>query len=392
VVRRAEAFREKQGIDLRTGHLVTAIDRRRRTVAGTTTEGRAFEQAYDKLMIATGAAAVVPDLPGFDLPGVLPLKTLEDGRRIKALIAGGKIRSAVILGMGYIAMEMGEALRSLGIAVEMVKPNPVFLPGMAPELAAVVRRELESHGVGVHAGQRIERVEARGGSLAALGPGFGFSAQLVLVAIGVKPNSELARRAGLDLSVQEAVAVDRSLCTADPDIFSAGDCADALHVVTGKKTWIPLALRANRAGWAVADNVCGGRVELDGVAGTAVFRVFGLEVARTGLNLEAARQAGFDPVETTIQSSTRAHSFPGTAPLWVSAVGDRGSGRLLGMQIVGRESAAHRINAAAVALHAGLTVAQFAQTDLAYAPPFGPSWDPMLTAATQLLKKMGGGS
>lgn len=383
-------FREKQGIDLRTGHLATDIDRRRRVVAGTTLEGRGFEQPYDKLLIATGASAVIPELPGFDRPGVVPLKTLADGRRLKSLIAGGGLRSAVILGMGYIAMEMCETLHGLGVAVAMAKPNPVFMPGFAPELAGAVRRELESHGVALHPGVTTERIVPRPDGLAAAGPDQELTGQLVLVAVGVKPNGDLARAAGLELSVAASIAVDGGLRTADPDIFSAGDCADARHVVTGRKVWIPLALRANRAGWAVADNVCGGEVALDGVAGTAVFRVFGLEVARTGLNAAEAAAAGFEPVEETIRSSTRAHGFPGAGPLWVSAVGDRRSGRLLGMQIVGSDGAAHRINAPAVALHAGLTVAQFAQSDLAYAPPFGPSWDPMLTCANQLLKKIGG--
>jgi len=388
VVRRAEAFREKQGIDLRTGHRVEAIGRRSRTVQGTTLDGQGFTQPYDRLLIATGASAVRPALPGADLPGVHPLKTLEDGRRIKALLAGGGVRRVIVLGMGYVAMETVESLRALGIEVDMVKPGPAFMPWLAPELAAAVRAELGARGIGVHTGLPPQRIEAAAGGLSLVCPAATFSGQMVLAAVGVAPRSGLAQSAGLALSVGNSIAVDRTLRTSNPDIFSAGDCADAYHVVTGRKTWIPLALRANRAGWAVADNVCGKAVALDGVAGTAVFRVFGLEVARTGLNVMEAGQAGFEPVETTIQSSTKAHSFPGASALWVSAVGDRKTGRLLGMQIVGREGAAHRINGAAVALHAGLTVAQFFQTDLAYAPPFGPAWDPMLTCAGQLLKKM----
>jgi NADPH-dependent 2,4-dienoyl-CoA reductase/sulfur reductase-like enzyme len=389
VVRRAEVFRDKQGIDVRLAHRVEAIDRSHTLVRGRTLEDRPFEQAYDRLLIATGASTVVPALPGIDLPGVLPLKTLDDGRRIKSLIAGGTVRTAVILGMGYVAMEMCETLRSLGIDVHMVKPNPVFMPWLAPTLAEAVQNELAAHGVMLHAGKKPQRIERRNGVLAVIGPDLDVSGELVLAAVGVRPNSRLAQEAGLALSVADSIAVDRALSTSDPAIMSAGDCADAFHVVTGRKTWIPLALRANRAGWAAADNVCGGGTELDGVAGTAVFKVFELEVARTGLSIHEAREAGFEPAETTIQSSTRAHSYPGASGLWVSAVADRRSGRLLGMQIVGRDGAAHRINGAAVALHAGMTVAQFAQTDLAYAPPFGPSWDPMLTCANQLLKKLG---
>lgn len=388
MVRRAEAFRAKQGIDLRTGHRVEVIDRKRRVVQGATREGQRFMQPYDRLLIATGAAAANPALPGADLPGVHLLKTLEDGRRIKALLADGGVRRAIVLGMGYVAMEMVESLRALGIEVDMVKPGPAFMPWLAPELAAVVRAELGAHGVGVHTGLRPQRIEAATGGLTVICPDLTLSGQMVLAAVGVAPQSGLAQGAGLALSVAGSIAVDRTLRTSDPDIFGAGDCADTYHVVTGRKAWIPLALRANRSGWAVADNVCGESVALDGVAGTAVFRVFGLEVARTGLNVTEAGEAGFEPVEATITSSTKAHSFPGASTLWVSAVGDRKKGRLLGMQIVGREGAAHRINGAAVALHAGLTVAQFFQADLAYAPPFGPAWDPMLTCASQLLKKM----
>jgi NADPH-dependent 2,4-dienoyl-CoA reductase/sulfur reductase-like enzyme len=213
-------------------------------------------------------------------------------------------------------------------------------------------------------------------------------ADLVLVAIGVRPASEVARDAGLALSVADAIAVDRRLRTSNQDIYSAGDCADAYHVVTGQKTWIPLALRANRAGWAVADNVCGQAKTLDGVAGTSVFRVFEMEVARTGLNAAEAEAHGFEPVQMTIKGASRAHTYGKSHPLHVSAVADKRSGRLLGMQIVGREGAAHRINAPAVALHAGLTVAEYTQMDLAYAPPFGPTWDPTLIAANQLIKKI----
>ena len=176
--------------------------------------------------------------------------------------------------------------------------------------------------------------------------------------------------------------------TSDPSVYAAGDCADAFHVVTGERAWVPLALRANRAGWAVADNVCGIKTELQGIAGTAVFKVFTLQVARTGLSLEEARRCGFSAEEVIIKSSSRAHNHPGAQPIWVQVVGEKERGRLLGAQLVGCESAAHRINAAAVALHNRMTVADFIQTDLAYAPPFGPVWDPLLTAANQLFKRL----
>jgi NADPH-dependent 2,4-dienoyl-CoA reductase/sulfur reductase-like enzyme len=176
--------------------------------------------------------------------------------------------------------------------------------------------------------------------------------------------------------------------TSNPAIYAAGDCADAYHVVSQKRTWIPLALRANRTGWAAADHLCGKDVDLPGVAGTAVFKVFDMQVARTGLNSAEAIDAGFTPQTVTITANSRSGHYPGGSPVQVHVVGDQTSGRLLGAQMVGRESVAHRINAAAVALHAKMSVAQFAQCDLAYAPPFGGVWDPLLIAANQLIKKL----
>jgi len=388
VVRQAQVFRDKQNINLLTGHCAEKINPTDRIVSGVTLDGESFEFPYDKLLIATGSAAVRPELPGFDLPQVVVLKSLEDGRKIKKMLAGAGLKKAVIVGMGYVALEMCESLAALNIAVDMIKPNPVFLPWLETSLALAVKEELEAKGVGVHAGHRIDRIEKTGGGLQVVCPDLTLAADMVLVAIGVTPCSDIAAGAGLEIGVQKSIAVDRSLRTSDEHIYAAGDCADAYHVVTGQKTWIPLALRANRAGWAVADNVCDGDVQLDGVAGTAVFRVFDFEVARTGLTMADAQKAGFEPAENMIQSRSRAHTYSSGHPIWVNLIGDKKSGRLLGAQMVGKEGAAHRINAVAVALHTQMTVRQFSQTDLAYAPPFGPTWDPTLTAANQLLKKL----
>jgi pyruvate/2-oxoglutarate dehydrogenase complex dihydrolipoamide dehydrogenase (E3) component len=290
--------------------------------------------------------------------------------------------------MGYIALEMVEALCARGIGVEMVKPGPVFLPWMDAELAEAVRKEVEAREVKLHLEYAIERIESAEGALHVVGSGGVLAGEMVLIATGVKPNSELAAGAALKLGPHRAIAVDMSLKTSDEAIYAAGDCADAYHVVTGQRVWVPLALRANRAGWAAADNVCGTKTTLLGIAGTAVFKVFDLEVARTGLNAVEATNAGFEPAAVTIQSRSRAHAHPGSATIWVHMVADRRSGKLLGVQMVGKEGVAHRINAPAVALHGKMTVEEFSQSDLAYAPPFGPVWDPLLTAANQLLKEL----
>lgn len=389
VVRQADVFREKQGINLLTGHRVGSIDPKGKSVAGVTDQGEKFEFSYDRLLIATGASPMVPNLPGFDLPGVMALKSLDHGRKIKAHMDEHGVRKAVIIGAGYIGLEMCEALRARSVEVAMVEVAPEFLPWMARELSDVVKQEVEANGVGLHMGHRVRQIEAAPGGLAAVCDGLVLEGDMVIVAIGITPNSGFATPAGLETSVKNAIAVDRMLRTSDENIYAAGDCADAYHVVTGEKTWIPLALRANRAGWAVADNICGGSTELEGVAGTAVFKVFGLEVARTGLSMHEAQQSGFEPADVVIQSRSRAHGHPGSSTISVHLVGDKKTGRLLGAQMVGREGVAHRINAAAVALQNQMTVTRFSQADLAYAPPFGPVWDPLLTAANQLLKKMG---
>jgi len=388
VVRQAQVFREKQGIDLRTGHSVQEIDRGSKKVKGMNSAGEPFDIPYDRLLIATGASPVKPDLPGFDLPGVMALKSLEDGRRIKNFIERAAVRKVIIIGMGYIALEMCEAMVVRGIDVEMVKPRPTFLPWMNSKLAGVIREQIESHGMLIHTGQEIQKIAKEQDSLKVICKDLILEGQMILVAVGVKPNSEMAGRAGLELGPGGSIAVGKDLRTSDDEIFAAGDCADAFHVVTGQRTWIPLALRANRAGWGVADNVIGKRVELEGIVGTAVFKIFDLQVARSGLSLAEAGKYGFDPVENVIKSRSRAHAHPGSSTFHIQMVGDRKSGRLLGAQMVGKEGAAHRIDAVAVALHQKMTVDAFSQCDLAYAPPFSPVWDPMLTAANQLLKKM----
>ena len=388
IVRPADVFRKKQGIELFTEHTVTSIDPAGHRVKGATATGEPFEHAYDRLLIATGASALLPDLPGFTLPGVMTLKNLAEGRRIKNYIHEKSIKKVVIIGMGYIALEMCGALRGLGIAVAMIKPRPTFLPWLHKDLADVALDELKRNRVEVITGQKVDRIEKNGEGLTVIGEEDSFPAQMVLVAIGITPNSQMAAAAGLELSVGRAIAVDRWLRTSAEHIFAAGDCADAYHVVTGEKTWIPLALRSNRSGWAAADNICGKNVALEGVAGTSVFRVFDLEVARTGLSVSEAEKFGFAPVENMIKSRSKAHAHPGNTTIQVNMIGDKTSGRLLGAQMVGTEGVAHRINGPAVALHSRMTVAQYCQTDLAYAPPFGPTWDPTLTAANQLLKKL----
>lgn len=388
VVRTADVFRQKQGIDLRLGHTAAKIDRNEKRVLGHTAGGQEFEIPYDKLLIATGARPRKLNVPGEDLPGVLALKSLEDGRKIKRYLRDHDVKRVLIVGMGYIGLEMAEAFHSRSLETDMVKSRPRLLPYLPQEMADEVAAELHEKGVGMHFGQGVRSIEHKDGSLLVTTDTKEFLVDLVLVGTGVVPNSEIAADAGLELGPGSAVAVDKALRTSDPEIFAAGDCADALHLITGKRVWIPLALRANRAGWAVGDNVTGRSVELPGIVGTAVFKVLDLEVARTGLSIDEARKAGFDAVETVTKSRSRAHAHPGSETIFVNLVAEKKTGKLLGGSMVGKDGVAHRIDAIVVALHAGMTVEDFFQCDMAYAPPFSPVWDPMLTAANQLLKEL----
>lgn len=388
VVRTAPVFREKQGIDLRLGHRVERIDRAGKKVEGVSEGGRSFAVPYDKLLIATGARPRFLPIPGMDLPGVKGLKSLEDGRSVKTYISENNVKSAIVIGAGYIGLEMVEAFHERGVQVDVCDIIPNFLPWAPKEFDEIVRKELESKGVRCRMGTAVSSIERANGRLKVNFSDESLQADMVLMGVGVAPNSELAAEAGLELGPFKAIAVDKYLRTSDPDIYAVGDCADAFHHITGKRVWIPLALRANRGGWAVADNVTGTPSEIPDIVGSAVFKVLDLEVARTGLSLKEAQDEGFDAVANYIQSRSRAHGHPGNQTVHVHLVADLKTGKLLGGSMIGKEGCAHRINAVAVALHASMTVEEFFGCDFAYAPPFSPVWDPLLTAANQLLKKL----
>lgn len=390
VIINAERFRKERGIDVRLGHRVEQIDPAGHVVRGTSPDGP-FEVSYEKLVVATGAQAIKPPVPGAgDLWGnkVFPLKTLEDGRMWKRVLAGNP-GSVAVIGGGYIGLEATETLRERGMNVTVVEA----LPSLAPFLPAPARERLMAeaakHGVEVRVGARVERLELRNDGKVALATTAGeIVVDVVLMAVGVRPNTQVVAGTGIELSAAGSIRVDEQLRTSVQDIYAAGDVADAVHGVTGARVWIPLALRANRAGKLVGRNVTGAQSKAPPVLGTAVFKFFGLEVARTGLTLDEAKAAGFDAVQSEVTSGTRAKYYPGGGKLLVSLVGDRATGKLLGGAMVGPEGAAHRIDTLAAAIHSERTASQLYDMDLAYAPPFGPSWSPILLAASQLAKDL----
>ncbi|CRI63307.1 putative Coenzyme A disulfide reductase [Thiocapsa sp. KS1] len=386
----AQRFREERNIDVRLGHEVLRIDPSRREVGGRNAEGD-FVLGYDKLIICTGARVWAPPIKGLDAlwgQGAYPLKTIDDGRTIKAAMAADPPKRVVVIGAGYIGLEATENFREMGAEVTVVEALPEILPWLPETLRVRVLEEANARGVEMLPGTRVEAIERVGSGIAVETSGARLEADLVLVATGVRPEAELAAAAGLALGAAGAIAVDAYLRTSDEHIYAAGDCADAIHAITRESVWFPLALRANRAGKLAGDNVFGLKRPAPPVLGTAVFKFFGLEVARTGLSSEEADAAGLDTATAEIVGSTRAGYYPGGGKLSVWLIGERKTRKLLGCCMVGPEAAAHKIDTAAAAIHAGMTAEQIYDMDLAYAPPFGPSWSPLLIAASQLSKAL----
>ena len=317
------------------------------------------------------------------------MKTLQDGRNLRQALETRPPKRAVVIGGGYIGLEATEGLRTLGAEVTIVEALPHILPFLPDALRNRVYDEATRHDVTIHRNTLVKRLSRDDdGTIHVETSEATLETDVVLVATGIRPASELAAAAGIKLGVAKAIEVDETMHTSSPDILAAGDCADAVHGVTGRRVWIPLALRANRGGKIAGANALGSNRKAPPIMGTAVFKFFDLEIARTGLGEKEAREAGFDPVSTVVTTPTRAHYYPGGGKLSVWLVGDRASGRLLGAAMVGEEGAAWKIDTVVAALHAGMTASQVYDMDLAYAPPFGPSWSPLLTAASSLMKAM----
>ncbi|WP_458208296.1 FAD-dependent oxidoreductase [Haladaptatus sp. NG-SE-30] len=406
-----EEFAER-GIDLRQHHEIVDIDPERKTVTAVH-DGEEFEQSYDDLLIATGARAVVPPIEGRDLDGVLTLHSMDSAAAVKHALAppeavpedeflegyGAEVHEYItttnpdsvgIIGGGYIGLEMAEAFEGRGLDVHVFEMLPHVLDPFGEDVAVEVEDHLREQGVNLSLDTMVERIVGEGGRVTGIeADGEQVPADLVLVATGVAPNAELAGENGIQLGETGAIATDEYGRTNDEHVFAAGDCAEAHHVVTDEPDYVPLALTANRAGRAVGQTVTGTPTPVGDIVGTAVVKVFDLEVARTGIiDHEVARTAGFDPISQLITAGSRAHYYPGGSPITVRLTADRETGRLLGASMVGEEGVAQRINTVATALHAEMTVDEVEYLDLSYAPPFSPVWDPILTAAKVLNGKL----
>jgi len=393
-----EAARDERGLDVRSGCTVTSIDTKNKEVSVYEKEpGKTKKYSYDKLVLATGAVSIRPPMPGIDLQNVFTLRTLEDGIAIRDFIDRGyeqrgempRLSKVVIIGGGYIGLELCESFRKRGLDVTVVEKMDRVLGTMDSTVTALVEDKIRNEGVKLFKETSVRGFLDRDGAVAIVETDRGqLPAELVIVSVGVAPNTKLAAEAGVVLGIKGAISVDEFMATNVPDIYAAGDCAEAIFTVTGKKTYIPLGTTANKQGRIAGENAAGKKSSFDGIVGTAQTKVFDLEVARTGLSLQEAEREGLECFSSTIQGRSRSTAYPAGKPLLITYVVEKGTGRLLGAQMVGQEGVALRINTLATCLYGKMTIMDVARLDLGYAPPFATVWDPILIAANQAVKEL----
>ncbi|MCB0178836.1 MAG: FAD-dependent oxidoreductase [Anaerolineae bacterium] len=400
-----------QGIEVLVQHEITAIDPAAKTVQVTNLRsGRTFTDHWDRLILATGGQAVPPPLPGIDLNGVFTLRTVEDALAIKCWIKEKQPQNAVIIGGGYIGLEMAEAFSAHGIRVTIVEAQSQILPTIDADMAVHIEQELRAHNIELYLGHKVKSLDGdaplrrvialtaakvnghdaasmvqaatrQARVRAVLTSGAGFPAEMVIVGTGTKPAVEFARAAGVEIGLFGAIRVNNRQQTNVPDIYAAGAASEVYHRVAGQSILLPLATTASKQGRVAGTNAAGGRAHFSGIVGTAVVKMFDLQIAQTGLTEKYAKYFGFDARSATISATAHAHYMPGNTPIHVKLVYETTTQRLLGAQIIGKEGVAKRIDVIAAALHSGLTVYDLAELDLSYAPPFAPVWDPILVAA-----------
>lgn len=393
VARTAEQHRAN-GIDLRMRHEVVGVDLDRREVE-VREASSTYRLNFDHLVLATGARPRRPDVPGIDADGVLGVQTLDDGERVLDVLQSRRPRRAVVVGGGYIGIEMAEAMVTRGLSVTVVTRSAEPMATLDPDMGRQVHEAMEGMGIDVRTGASLEAVETspEGWARAVVTDAGEIEADLVVLGTGVSPETGLASAAGLPLGRWGGLVTDLRMRVLDTEgVWAAGDCVESTDLVSGTRVHVALGTHANKQGRVLGTNLGGGYATFPGVVGTAISKVCDLEIARTGLKESDCDAVGFAYLTVRVGSSTRAGYFPGAAPVTVKLVAEQRTGRLLGAQIVGRAGSAKRIDTLAVALWNRMTVEEISALDLGYAPPFSPVWDPVLIAARKAADQVRAGS
>lgn len=374
-----ENFRERFRIDVRVRHEVTAIHPDKKTVSVKNLKtGEEFEENYDKLLLSPGARPVQPNLPGVGIDNLFTLRTVEDTLRIREFVLKEKPKSAVLAGGGYIGLEVAENLRELGMDVTIVqRPNQVLNP-LDYEMATFVHAKMREKGIHLMLGHSVEGFEQKDGkTMVILKDGEPLKTDMVILAIGVAPDTHLAKEAGLTLGIKNSIVVNERMETSVPDIYAVGDAVEVHHRITGQKALISLAGPANKQGRIAADNICGGNSSYKGSQGSSVIKIFDMTVATTGLNEQAAKQAGIDCDKVYLSPSSHASYYPGGTMMTMKVLFEKETYRLLGAQIIGYDGVDKRIDVLATAMAAGMSALELQDLDLAYAPPYSSAKDPV---------------
>lgn len=376
LVRSPEQFKEGENIDIKLLHRVIKIKPESNQVIVKNIEaGEEFKDEYTKLLIATGARSIVPNIEGIDMSKIYMLKTFPDAIKLKEATKTAK--NAAIIGAGYIGIELAESFHSLGIKTTIIERSPQILAPYDPDLAYQVQRHMEEKDVKIYtettASADIQEIK---------------EADIIVMAVGVKPNTEIAGDAGIKIGQTGAIKVNKRMQTNIPNIYAAGDCAESMHRVTNSPAWVPLGSTANKQGRIAAINITGGHAEFNGILGSMVIKVFDYNVSKTGISEKEARELGIEAEIAIVPHRDRSGYMPNTKDILLKLIAEKQTGKLLGIQATGEGDTDKRVNVVAAALTANMTVEEFMQTDLTYAPPYSPAIDPLLVAAQLLESKI----
>ena len=387
IARKPQVFREKQNIDVRTRHEVMEIDTGKKRVRVRNLEKASeFWESYDDLLIATGASPVQPEVAGIDAEGIFGLSTLQSGLNVFNYMHDHQLKKAVIVGGGYIGIEMAEALLERKMKVSLLDMAPEVMTTMDPDMGNLISNYMRDIGVDLYLNEQLDHFASKMGKVSGVVTDKRtLDTDLVILGMGTRPNSSLAVQAGIAQGVKGAIRVNKKMETSVSNIWAAGDCAESFHLVSEQQVHIALGTVANKQGLIAGENISGGSMEFPGVVGTAITKIKELEISRTGLNEKELKDLDIQYLTSTITGSTLPGYYPGGAEICVKLLAEKGSGRLLGGQIVGRQGAAKRIDTLAAAITARMTARDLAFLDLSYAPPFSPVWDPVQIAARGFL-------